>query len=193
MEPPTLDDVVKEAGIPRDALDQKCSDEHLTSISLFLDWRRVAPHLGLDRIDIDDIESKRTESEKRLETLSRWKMKYSFKATFINLVQILMKIGCSDDAQKVCQLLKPQVSKHVLQSTPPNTTDGDTATIFDPASQGEEPGILSEEEEEVGDECKEKQKDSRQDPDEHTVDQVCACTCLHCNMLACVRIYSGVH
>ena len=171
MEPPTLNNIVKEAGIPRVALDQKCSDEHLTSISLFLDWRRVAPHLGLHKIDIDDIESKRTESEKRLETLSRWKMKYSINATFINLVQILMRIGCSDDAEKVCQLLKPQIHEHALHSTPPNTTDGDTATMFDPPSQGEESGILSEEGEEVGDE---KQKDSRQDPEEHTVDQVCA-------------------
>ena len=181
----TLDDLVKEVRIPPVALDQQCSDEHLKSISLFLDWRNVAPHLGLNTIDINDIESKRTEPEKRLEMLLKWKMKFSFRANYVTLVQTLLKINYSDDAQKVCQLLKTQVPKHVLQSTPPVTTDGDTAIVLDPASHWEESVILSEEGEEVGDECKEKQRDSRQDPEEHTVDQVCACIHSYGNMHAC--------
>ena len=52
MEPPTLDDLVKHANIPPTLLDLECCDEHLTSISLFLDWRRVASHLGLDTTDM---------------------------------------------------------------------------------------------------------------------------------------------
>ena len=108
MEPPTLDDLVKRLDIPLSLLDQTCSDDHFTSISLFLDWRRVAPHLGQKTTDIEEIESKKTESEKRLETLQKWKMKYSFLATYKVLVQVLLNVGCADHALRVCQLLQPQ-------------------------------------------------------------------------------------
>ena len=109
MEPPTLDDLVKKLGIPLSLLDQECSDDHFTSISLYLDWRRVAPHLGLKTVDIDEIESKKTESEKRLETLQRWKVKYSYLAMFKVLVEVLLKVGCADHALKVSKLLQPQM------------------------------------------------------------------------------------
>ena len=108
MEPPTLDDIIKRIGIPPTFLDQRCSDEHLNSISLFLDWSRVAPHLGLKKTDIQDIESKKTEPEKRLETLQKWKMKYGSNATFKVLVLVLLRVECADHAERVCRLLQPQ-------------------------------------------------------------------------------------
>ena len=104
-----MDGVLKKVGIPQTLLDQKCSDEHISSISLFLDWRRVAPHLGLKKPDIDEIESKKTDSEKRLETLQQWKMKYGYLATYEALVQVLLKVGNADHAERVCQLLQTQV------------------------------------------------------------------------------------
>ena len=107
MEPPTLDDLVKKLNIPLSLLDQACSEDHLTSITLYLDWRRVAPHLGLDMMDIEEIESKKTEPEKRLVTLQKWKIKYSYLATLKVLVQVLLKVGCADHAFSVCQLLQP--------------------------------------------------------------------------------------
>ena len=105
--PPTLEDLVKEVCISPDLLDQKCSHEHLKSISLFLDsWRRVAPHLGLSKRDIEDIEAdERTESERRLEVLRKWKMKYGYKATFRNFVVVLLVVGNADNAEQVCRLL----------------------------------------------------------------------------------------
>ena len=109
MELPTLDGLVKAVGISPTLLEQKCSDEHLKAISLFLDWRRVAPHLELDETDINDIESKKTDSEKRLATLQKWKLKYSYLATYKVLVEALRKVGCADHAERVCQLLKPHV------------------------------------------------------------------------------------
>ena len=108
MEPPTLDGLVKKLDIPLSLLDQECSDDHLKSISLYLDWRRVAPHLGLDMTDIEEIESKKTDFEKRLETLQKWKMQYSYLATFKALVQVLLKVRCADHALRVCKLLQPQ-------------------------------------------------------------------------------------
>ena len=108
MEPPTLDDLVERLNIPLGLLDQACSDDHFASISLYLDWRRVAPHLGLDKTDIAEIESKMTDSEKRLETLQKWQMKFAYKTTYRVLVQVLLKVGCAGHAERVCRLLQPQ-------------------------------------------------------------------------------------
>ena len=83
--------------------------------SLFLDWRRVAPHLGLDKTDIEEIESKKIESEKRLEMLQKWKLKYSYLATFKVLVQVLLKLRCAEHALKVCKLLHSQVHTGMVQ------------------------------------------------------------------------------
>ena len=104
--PPTLEELVKKVHISLDKLDEKCSDEHLKSISLFLDWRSVAPHLGLSERDIEDIETEnRRESERRLKVLQKWKMKYGYKANFKNLVAILLAVENADDAGQVCALL----------------------------------------------------------------------------------------
>ena len=105
--PPTLEELVKELRISLHLLDQKCSNEHLKSISLFLDWRRVAPHLGLSERDIEGIKAdKKTESERRLKVLQNWKQLYGYKATFKNFVSVLMEIGNADDAERVCRLLQ---------------------------------------------------------------------------------------
>ena len=88
-------------------LEQKCSDKHLKSISLFLDWRSVAPHLGLSERNIEAIEAeKRRESERRLVVLRKWKQKYGFKATLRNLAAVLLKVENADDAERVCALLQ---------------------------------------------------------------------------------------
>ena len=109
IKPPTLKDLLDELRISPNLLDQTCSDEHLREISLFLDWRGVAPHLGLNERDIDHIESKRTEPVKSLETLQMWKRKYGFRAKFKMLLDVLMKIGNAEQAEKVCRILRAQV------------------------------------------------------------------------------------
>ena len=104
--PPTLEELVKELRISLHLLDQKCSNEHLKSISLFLDWRSVAPHLGLSERDIEAIEfDKKTEDERRLAVLQKWKRKYGYKATLKRLVAALLAVGNADDAEQVCRLL----------------------------------------------------------------------------------------
>ena len=105
--PPTLEELVKKVRISLDLLDQKCSDEHLKSISLFLDWRRVAPHLGLTERDTEDVEfEKKTESERRLRVLQMWKNKYGYKATLRSITVVLLTVGNADDAERVCCLLQ---------------------------------------------------------------------------------------
>ena len=108
MDPPTLAELLKEVGISPDLLDQKCSDVHLFSISSDLDWRTVAPHLGLDTTAISDIDCKKTEPEKRVETLQKWKKKFGFRAKIRMLVEKLLESGNADHAEKVCRLLKQQ-------------------------------------------------------------------------------------
>ena len=102
-----MEELVKNLRVSPKLLEQKCSDKHLKNISVFLDWRSVAPHLGLSERDIEDIEAKnRRESEKRMRVLQKWKKKYGFKATFGNLVTVLLSIENADDAEQVCALLQ---------------------------------------------------------------------------------------
>ena len=65
-----VSELVKEVGVAPEVLDKRCSDDHLRSISLFLDWRTVAPHLGLSETDQEEIESDgKKDPAKRLKTL----------------------------------------------------------------------------------------------------------------------------
>ena len=72
------------AGVPRAKLDQECSEEHVKDISLFLEsWETLAPHLNLKGTDIEEIDKdKRTEQEKRLKILQKWKERFIFLATY---------------------------------------------------------------------------------------------------------------
>ena len=98
---------MKEVGISPDLLDQKCSDEHLKSISLFLDWRSVAPHLGLSERDIEAIEAEnRRELERSLKVLQKWKKMYGYTATFRKLMEAILVVRNAEDAERVCRLLK---------------------------------------------------------------------------------------
>ena len=107
MELSTLEGVVKEVRISLDLLEQKCSDEHLKSISLFLDWRSVAPHLGLSERDIEAIEvENRRELERSLKVLQKWKRMFGYTATFRKLVEAILVVRNAEDAEKVCRLLK---------------------------------------------------------------------------------------
>ena len=119
MEPPSLVELVKEVRISVALLDQRCSDDHANKISLFLDWRRVAPHLGLNERDIEDIEyAKRTEPERRLATLQKWKTKYSYKATLKILVEVLLTVGNAENAESICRLLKSEAGTIIPQQRP---------------------------------------------------------------------------
>ena len=109
MEPVTLQELVKEIRIPMMLLEQKCSDDHLKSIStstLFLDWQTVASTLGLSEIDIQEIKSEKTDVNKSFEVFQRWKLKYGFMANFKTLVTIFLKNHQAEHAESVCKLLQ---------------------------------------------------------------------------------------
>ena len=103
----TISELVKVVGISKADIDKRCADEHLNSISRFLDWRTTAPHLGLTDTEIEDIEDEDRKNEvRRLKALQRWKRKYCFKATYRKLMEVFLHIGRADLAEEVCSILR---------------------------------------------------------------------------------------
>ena len=103
----TFEELIAYVGISADDLNKPCSDEHITSISLFLaSWQTVAPLLGLSETDEEDVEEegKKTQ-DKRYKTLWKWKEKNLFKATYRVVVDVFLKLVRADLAEKVCRLL----------------------------------------------------------------------------------------
>ena len=107
----TRSQLLREKGLDLTQLNIKCTDEHLRCISEFLvEWQDVLPYLGLEDPVREEIEaSNKRERGRRLMMLQKWKQKYAFKATYKKLVEVLLKIGRADDAEKVCDLLKGQI------------------------------------------------------------------------------------
>ena len=103
----SFEELIAHVGISVDELNKPCSDEHITSISLFLtNWQTVAHLLGLTETDVEDIkeDGKKTQ-DKRYKTLRKWKDKNLFKATYGALIDVFLKLGRADLAEKVCRLL----------------------------------------------------------------------------------------
>ena len=60
---------------------------------------------GLSETDEEDVEEGKKTQDKRYKTLRRWKAKNLFKATYRVLVDVFLKLGRADLAEKVCRLL----------------------------------------------------------------------------------------
>ena len=103
----TFEELIAYVGISADELNKPCSDEHITSISLFpANWQTVALHLGLTETDEEGVEEEGKKAQgKRYKTLQRWKNKNLFKATYRVLVDVFLKLSRTDLAEKVCRLL----------------------------------------------------------------------------------------
>ena len=108
----TLDDLLGEVGVTHAQLDKPCSLENLREIALFLEsWRELAPHLGLSSAQVEAIERDgHSEQERRLKILELWIAKFAFKAKYRVLVEVLLKIGRANIAEKICRLLVQQQS-----------------------------------------------------------------------------------
>lgn len=79
-------------------------------------WREVAPRLRLDPNEVEEVEEDgKSESERRLKALQKWKSKFGFKATYMRLVELFCRLGRAEQAGKVCKLLGTQGRK-LIQS-----------------------------------------------------------------------------
>ncbi len=113
MEPPTVGDILAHCRVTESQLDKPCRNEDIADIAGFFgSWRDVAPHLGLDENDVEEVEEDgRKGAERKLKALQKWKSKFGFKATYKCLVEALVKVKMADRAEKVCQLVKSHCCK----------------------------------------------------------------------------------
>ena len=104
----TLDELLKTTELTPEQLEETCSDEHIIKVSLFMDsWRIIIPLLNLDATEQEEIEyDARSEKEKRLLALRKWKSKFAFNATYQKLIDTFLTVGRADLAEKVCNLLR---------------------------------------------------------------------------------------
>ena len=104
----TLEELLKEVGVCPEKLDESISDDYILVIaSVLSSWRKVAAHLGLSEVDLDSLEQEgKSEQEKKLEALLKWKGRYAFKATYKKLIESLLSLAMVDVTEKVCHLLK---------------------------------------------------------------------------------------
>ena len=129
---------MRAAGVSLQKLDKPCSDEDLITISSdLIQLRTVAPRLGLKEGAIEEIEiDTRTEGEKRLKVLRKWKETYGSRATYRVLIEALLKCNMADLVEKVCCLLvaDPQECRddnrgNALEA-PATTNEGSVQNIF---------------------------------------------------------------
>ena len=109
MQPqPSLQDILTEAEISLQLLEQPCSEESLLDLANYCDpWNIVGQHLKLSETVINDIDRDyRTTEEKRIKLLKKWKEGFAFKATYEVFVKALLSSGRVDPALEVCKLLK---------------------------------------------------------------------------------------
>ncbi len=116
-EPPTVGDILAHCGLTESQLDKPCSNVDIANIAGFFgSWRDVAPHLGLDETDVEEVEEDgRKGAERRLKALQKWKSKFGFKATYKWLVEALMKVNLADCAEQVCELVKSHYRKWICR------------------------------------------------------------------------------
>ncbi len=115
-----MSEILEHCGVTESQIDRPCSNEDLAEIAGFFGSRPdVAPHLGLDEKDLDELKLfVVNEMEKRLNTLQilKWKSKFGFKATYRWLVEALVKVNMADCAEHVCQLVGANYRKWICRS-----------------------------------------------------------------------------
>ena len=96
-------------------LNKEVSEKHLRDVSRIIDdHETVGPELGLSPAEITAINSDaRTQELRRMEMLKKWKQKFVWGATYMQLIEALLKCGRGGDARDVCDLLAQ--SKHNME------------------------------------------------------------------------------
>jgi len=105
----TLQDLVYRYSLSDGSLNAPVTDEHIQEISMFMtDWSTVARNL-MDDSTIETVEiDRKNEEDRRHGFLKKWKSQNAFKATYKELIDALLKCRKAVEAEKICELLKPQ-------------------------------------------------------------------------------------
>ena len=102
--------MLKRYSLTEESCDVQISDKHLGDISRSncRKWRELPSRLEMDAIVVGDIGRKPVdEDEKRATFFAKWKEAKGSDATYKALISALLEIGCTEDAECVCKLLKP--------------------------------------------------------------------------------------
>lgn len=114
-----IEELIAHVGLPFADLNTRCEERDLLELSLLIpSWDKVAPFLELSEADIEDIDSESSKSRaKVLNMLKKWKGKHAFRATFKVLVEVFLKLGDAEMAEKVCNHLKSKFLNQALFTT----------------------------------------------------------------------------
>lgn len=103
-----MDSLLKKYEIKTEECEQKICERHLQQISsgCCKNWKRLHPHLKIDKVIVSDIDSKSVDGEeKRLDFFQRWVMQEGSDATYSKLIEALLATKNREDAEYVCMLL----------------------------------------------------------------------------------------
>ena len=92
--------------VPPKKLEKPCKDKHLSELALSItDWKSIAPFLGLTEAEESEIEDCKKVRTQKIKMLRKWRSKLGKKATYRNLVEVLLKLEETDLAEKLCGLI----------------------------------------------------------------------------------------
>ena len=109
------------------------SDRHIGDISRLYcrKWKSLPPHLELRSIVMEDIDcGAGSEEDKRHSFLLKWKQMKGSEATYRILIMALLEIGCRQDAENVCKLLKKRRSLQSSASLPDREASNGTLMLL---------------------------------------------------------------
>lgn len=109
MAEPGPERIAVQFGLDLTEIGRQFQDAHLPHVrDLIHPWRDTFCYL-LSPVDLDDIDTEnngRSEQEKRLACLRKWKTKHGAKATYYALIDALLQAKNVDGAEKLCVVLR---------------------------------------------------------------------------------------
>ena len=103
--------IAAKVGLGAEELSKPCDDRLFPLLANFVHpWRLVFSSL-LSEVDVDDVAEEnqsRSEQEKRVAALRKWKARKGHEATYSVLVKAVLDQGKVDQAELICQLLALQ-------------------------------------------------------------------------------------
>ena len=104
--PVTLPDLKARFHLSQKQLDQQVSEDHLLEVSMIIDDHQVlGPHLRLSEPAMATINPNLHITLQRMKMLQMWRQQYAWKATYNEIIKILLSLAKADQAQCVCELL----------------------------------------------------------------------------------------
>ena len=101
-------DVAARIGLDPKELDKSCEESYLPSLAVFVHPHRLVFSHLLPPVDIADAESEnvgRSEEEKRLGCLKKWKARQGSEARFKHIVEAVLLSGYVGNAEAICRQL----------------------------------------------------------------------------------------